>query len=125
MKTLFVKKLYLWPRFHMTVTASLKDNNIDLVELKQTMTTGLAGVCVCMYVCECVCMCVSVRVYAWLVRAFLSLSRSPSIISPFFLFYFLLFFRGVLSKTETQKNALFDESRRCVCVCVLIFGFLI
>ena len=35
MKSLFVKKLFLWPRFHVTVTECLNENGIDLVELKQ------------------------------------------------------------------------------------------
>jgi len=65
-----------------------------------------------MYVCACM--------RGSCARFFRSLAV-PLLSVPFSSFYFLLFFRGVLSKTETQTNALFDESRRCVCVCVLIF----
>ena len=43
MKSLFVKKLFLWPRFHVTVTECLNENGIDLVELKQAMTPSLLG----------------------------------------------------------------------------------
>ena len=43
MKSLFVKKLFLWPRFHVTVAECLNSNDIDLVELKQAMTPSLLG----------------------------------------------------------------------------------
>ena len=44
MKSLFVKKLYLWPRFHVSVAKCLQDVNVDLIELKQAMGSSLAGV---------------------------------------------------------------------------------
>jgi DNA excision repair protein ERCC-4 len=44
MKSLYVKKLYLWPRFHVTVSGALTANTVDLVELKQNMSPSLAGV---------------------------------------------------------------------------------
>lgn len=44
MKSLFVKKLYLWPRFHVSVSGALAVSPVDLVELKQNMSPALAGV---------------------------------------------------------------------------------
>ena len=44
MKSLYVKKLFLWPRFHTDVSAALTATNIDLVELKQSMSPRLAAV---------------------------------------------------------------------------------
>jgi DNA excision repair protein ERCC-4 len=44
MKSLYVKKLFLWPRFHTDVGAALTATNIDLVELKQSMSPRLAAV---------------------------------------------------------------------------------
>jgi DNA excision repair protein ERCC-4 len=41
MKNLFVRKLYLWPRFHVTVCASLDKHKPDVVELHQKMSPSM------------------------------------------------------------------------------------
>lgn len=38
MRSLFVKNLYLWPRFHANVTESLKQTTPEVVELHVEMT---------------------------------------------------------------------------------------
>lgn len=41
MKHLFVRKLYLWPRFHLVISDSLEKHKIDVVELRQPMTKSM------------------------------------------------------------------------------------
>lgn len=41
MKNLFVKNLYLWPRFHASVVATLENSKIDVVEVHVKLTSAM------------------------------------------------------------------------------------
>ncbi|XP_062509904.1 DNA repair endonuclease XPF-like [Corticium candelabrum] len=43
MKNLFVRKLYVWPRFHATVCTSLDKHKPDVVELHQRMCESMSN----------------------------------------------------------------------------------
>ncbi|KYM86435.1 DNA repair endonuclease XPF, partial [Atta colombica] len=44
MKTLFVKKLYLWPRFHVTINNCLSKNEPDVIELHVHITPKMQSI---------------------------------------------------------------------------------
>lgn len=44
MKSLWVRKLFLWPRFHLTFNAALSKNSADVVELAVRMTPAMEGI---------------------------------------------------------------------------------
>ncbi len=44
MKTIFVPKLFLWPRFHIKVNAALTAQEVDLVELRQELTPAMGRI---------------------------------------------------------------------------------
>ncbi|EDV23483.1 uncharacterized protein TRIADDRAFT_50503 [Trichoplax adhaerens] len=44
MKNLFVRKLFLWPRFHATVTGCLEKHKVDVVELLIPMTKHMVTI---------------------------------------------------------------------------------
>ncbi len=44
MKTIFVPKLFLWPRFHIKVNAALTAHEVDLVELRQELTPAMGRI---------------------------------------------------------------------------------
>lgn len=41
MKNLFVRNLYLWPRFHASVVATLEKNQIDVIEIQVKLTSTM------------------------------------------------------------------------------------
>ncbi|CAL1528126.1 unnamed protein product [Lymnaea stagnalis] len=43
MKNLFVKKLFLWPRFHASVVSTFKRHKVDVIEIHQTMTPAMTA----------------------------------------------------------------------------------
>ncbi|XP_064386752.1 DNA repair endonuclease XPF-like [Halichondria panicea] len=44
MRNLFLRHVYLWPRFHATVSASLSRHKPDVVELRQAMTPHMVAI---------------------------------------------------------------------------------
>ncbi|KAJ7544180.1 hypothetical protein O6H91_09G067800 [Diphasiastrum complanatum] len=44
MKSLFVKKLLLWPRFHLSVTTALEANPPEVVDIRVPMTSYMMGI---------------------------------------------------------------------------------
>ena len=44
MRVLFVRRLFIWPRFHVAISAALSSQSPDVVELAQPMTPGMAQV---------------------------------------------------------------------------------
>lgn len=44
MKTLFVRRLYLWPRFHLTVSDALEEEPPDVVDIRMPLTSAMAGI---------------------------------------------------------------------------------
>ncbi|KAF9427926.1 hypothetical protein BGZ94_003821 [Podila epigama] len=55
LKLLYLRKVNLWPRFHVTVTESLESNTTDVIEIRQPMTKSMkaiqAAIIDCMDVC--------------------------------------------------------------------------
>ncbi|KAG0366786.1 hypothetical protein BC939DRAFT_406825 [Gamsiella multidivaricata] len=55
LKLLYLRKVNLWPRFHVTVTESLESHAADVVEIRQPMTKAMktiqAAIIECMDVC--------------------------------------------------------------------------
>lgn len=41
MKSLFLRKVHLWPRFQLNVSENLSQTNNDVIELRQPMTPAL------------------------------------------------------------------------------------
>lgn len=44
MRNLFIKNVYLWPRFHATVSATLSRHKPDVIELRQQMTPAMTAI---------------------------------------------------------------------------------
>ncbi len=44
MKSLFVKRLYLWPRFHMSVSHALEETPPEVVDIRMPLTFAMAGI---------------------------------------------------------------------------------
>jgi hypothetical protein len=40
LKALYLKKMYLWPRFHVSVATWLSQREPDVIELAQSLTPG-------------------------------------------------------------------------------------
>ncbi|KAG0345703.1 hypothetical protein BG005_001192 [Podila minutissima] len=55
LKLLYLRKVNLWPRFHLTVTESLESHTADVIEIRQPMTKSMkaiqASIIDCMDVC--------------------------------------------------------------------------
>ncbi|KAJ3021532.1 hypothetical protein HKX48_008294 [Thoreauomyces humboldtii] len=55
MKTLFLRHVFLWPRFHMTVMKSIEQGKVQLIEMKVKLTSGMmeiqAGLIECIDQC--------------------------------------------------------------------------
>ncbi|KAF9292420.1 hypothetical protein BGZ68_006366 [Mortierella alpina] len=55
MKLLYLRKVNLWPRFHLTVTESLESHTADVIEIRQPMTKAMktiqSAIIDCMDVC--------------------------------------------------------------------------
>ncbi|KAF9189002.1 hypothetical protein BGZ51_000178 [Haplosporangium sp. Z 767] len=55
LKLLYLRKVNLWPRFHVTVTESLESHTADVIEIRQPMTKAMktiqAAIIDCMDVC--------------------------------------------------------------------------
>ncbi|KAI9232401.1 MAG: DNA repair protein [Podila humilis] len=55
LKLLYLRKVNLWPRFHVTVTESLESHTADVIEIRQPMTKSMktiqASIIDCMDVC--------------------------------------------------------------------------
>ncbi|KAG0025165.1 hypothetical protein BGZ82_010184 [Podila clonocystis] len=55
LKLLYLRKVNLWPRFHLTVTESLESHSADVIEIRQPMTKSMkaiqASIIDCMDVC--------------------------------------------------------------------------
>ncbi|XP_059178554.1 DNA repair endonuclease XPF-like isoform X2 [Physella acuta] len=43
MKTLFVKKLFLWPRFHASIVSTFKKHQVNVIEIHLQMTTAMTA----------------------------------------------------------------------------------
>ncbi|CAM6067285.1 unnamed protein product [Sphagnum tenellum] len=44
MKSLFVKRLYLWPRFHLSVSHALEEAPPEVVDIRMPLTSAMAGI---------------------------------------------------------------------------------
>nr|CAG4636872.1 EOG090X03DI [Ceriodaphnia reticulata] len=44
MKSLYVRNLFLWPRFHATIQATLKENQPDVIELRLPLTPSMVTI---------------------------------------------------------------------------------
>lgn len=44
MKSLFVRRLYLWPRFHLSVSDVLEENPPCVVDIRMPLTSAMAGI---------------------------------------------------------------------------------
>lgn len=44
MKSLFVKRLYLWPRFHLSVSQAVEDSPPDVVDIRMPLTPAMYGI---------------------------------------------------------------------------------
>ncbi|ORZ05671.1 DNA repair protein [Lobosporangium transversale] len=55
LKLLYLRKVNLWPRFHVTVTESLESHSTDVIEIRQPMTKAMktiqAAIIDCMDIC--------------------------------------------------------------------------
>ncbi|KAG0275130.1 hypothetical protein BGZ95_009148 [Linnemannia exigua] len=55
LRLLYLRKVNLWPRFHVTVTESLESHTADVIEIRQPMTKGMkaiqAAIISCMDIC--------------------------------------------------------------------------
>ncbi|KAG0212587.1 hypothetical protein BGX28_006023 [Mortierella sp. GBA30] len=55
MKLLYLRKVNLWPRFHLTVTESLESHTADVIEIRQPMTKAMktiqTAIIDCMDIC--------------------------------------------------------------------------
>ncbi|KAF9930842.1 hypothetical protein FBU30_011209 [Linnemannia zychae] len=55
LKLLYLRKVNLWPRFHVTVTESLESHTADVIEIRQPMTKAMktiqAAIIDCMDIC--------------------------------------------------------------------------
>ncbi|KAG0068403.1 hypothetical protein BGZ89_004769 [Linnemannia elongata] len=55
LKLLYLRKVNLWPRFHVTVTESLESHTADVIEIRQPMTKAMkaiqAAIINCMDIC--------------------------------------------------------------------------
>lgn len=55
MKLLYLRKVNLWPRFHVTVTESLESHTADVIEIRQPMTKAMktiqGAIVECMDIC--------------------------------------------------------------------------